>query len=332
MVKTLKCDPTGALPPPDMANLVARLHAGGLVAIATETVYGLAADASNGHAVAVIFALKQRPQFNPLICHVDGIAMAKKIAKMGDMELALAKAFWPGPLTLVMPIADNTAVHPLVTAGLETIAVRQPSGVAGAIISQFGRPLAAPSANRSGKLSPTSAHHVVETFGDNDLVIVDAGPCAVGLESTIVRVDPEGFRTLRPGAITTNQIAGITGLCEIERDDDTIIAPGMLASHYAPHAQLRIGVTHAPAGAMLLGFGAGDSTVRQMASRFMNLSESGDLAEAAANLFEFLAIFDNANADLIFVEPIPMTGLGIAINDRLARAAAPRTAGKPQTR
>ncbi|MEK1887266.1 MAG: L-threonylcarbamoyladenylate synthase [Phyllobacterium sp.] len=311
----------------DQAVLTAAnaLADGKLVAIPTETVYGLAADATNGDAVAGIFEAKGRPHFNPLICHVSGIAMAERYAAIDPLSRRLMEAFWPGPLTFVLPLRPDTAIHPLVAAGLDTIAVRMPRGVAGKIIATLDRPLAAPSANTSGKISGTSAHAVNDDLGARISLILDAGPSEVGLESTIVKVDGPRVALLRPGGLAAEDIEAVVQ-AKLERMDQraAIEAPGMMASHYAPTASMRLNVHEVREGEALLAFGPQRASTAENASASLNLSDSGNLREAAANLFDFMKRLDRLGAPVIAVEPIPFNGLGEAINDRLVRAAAPR--------
>lgn len=303
----------------------AALLAGEVVAIPTETVYGLAADATNGQAVARIFESKQRPSFNPLICHVTGIAMAERFASFDPLSRKLADAFWPGALTLVLPLRDDHAIHPLVTAGLDTVAVRAPQGFGAELIAAVGRPLAAPSANRSGRISPTTAQAVADSLGDAIPLVIDGGPTAVGVESTIVKVDGETVLLLRPGGVAAEEIEAVVGRSLVRAEANTAIqAPGMLASHYAPRAQMRLNADHVAPGEALLGFGPVRIAGADAAKEVLVLSEAADMKEAAANLFEFMSRLDAAGAATIAVEPIPSNGLGEAINDRLARAAAPR--------
>ena len=314
--------------PVDWAPVVAALRAGELVAIATETVYGLAADAANGRAVARIFEAKGRPRFNPLICHVDGLAMAERLAAFDDRARRLAEAFWPGPLTLVLPLRAGAPVHPLVTAGLGTIALRAPHGPAAELIGRFGGALAAPSANRSGRLSPTRAEHVAAELGQAVAWIVDAGPCPVGVESTIVGLDRDRPRLLRPGGVAAEQVEAVLGEPLARPSAEApVAAPGMLASHYAPRAALRLNAESVEPGEALIAFGPELPAGADKAVAIRNLSSVGDLAEAAANLFAHLAELDTSGAARIAVAPIPGRGLGEAINDRLARAAAPRSRG-----
>lgn len=301
------------------------LLAGEVVAIPTETVYGLAADATNGQAVARIFESKQRPSFNPLICHVTGIAMAEHFASFDPLSRKLAEAFWPGALTLVLPLRADHAIHPLVTAGLDTVAVRAPQGFGAELIAAVGRPLAAPSANRSGRISPTTAQAVADSLGDAIPLVIDGGPTTVGVESTIVKVDGDTVRLLRPGGLAAEEIEAVAGRNLVRAEANAAIqAPGMLASHYAPRAQMRLNADHVAPGEALLGFGPVRIAGADAAKEVLVLSQTGDMKEAAANLFDFMSRLDAAGAPTIAVEPIPSNELGEAINDRLARAAAPR--------
>ena len=306
-----------------MESALALLDAGEIVAIPTETVYGLAGDATNGEAVARIFEAKGRPRFNPLIAHVSGLAMAREVAVFDSLSERLAEAFWPGPLTLVLPLAEGAAIHPLVTAGLDTIALRMPQGFGAELIARFGRPLAAPSANSSGRITSTTAQAVEADLGSRIPLIVDGGPTEVGLESTIVKVEGGALRLLRPGGIAAEVVEAAAGR-PLLRGAAGVEAPGMLASHYAPGAAVRIGAKSVRPGEALLAFGKRRSTDLDGAVAILNLSPSGDLREAAANLFSYLQRLDRSGAATIAVEPIPDTGLGEAINDRLSRAAAPR--------
>jgi L-threonylcarbamoyladenylate synthase len=301
------------------------LSRGELVAIPTETVYGLAADATNGEAVARIFEAKGRPHFNPLICHVASTAMAERYAEIDSLSRRLIEQFWPGPLTLVLPLRAGTAIHPLVAAGLDTIALRMPRGVAGAIIAALDRPLAAPSANTSGRISGTSAEAVADDLGTRIALILDAGPSEVGLESTIVRVEGETVSLLRPGGLAAEEIEAALGRKLVRLDQRAAIqAPGMLTSHYAPAAAVRLNARELRDGEALLAFGPERAAGAEKAAATLNLSPGGDLREAAANLFGFMKQLDRLGGASIAVEPIPFTGLGEAINDRLTRAAAPR--------
>ncbi len=307
------------------AEAAEALRAGELVALPTETVYGLAADAANGKAVARIFEAKGRPHFNPLICHVTDIPMAQRYGVFDDRAERLAETFWPGPLSLVLPLAENAPVHSLVTAGLSTVALRAPRGAAHAVIAAFGGALAAPSANRSGRISPTRAEHVVEQLGDAVALVIDAGPCAVGLESTIVSLAGEKPRLLRPGGLPADAIEAVLG-ARLQRSTqaDPISAPGMLVSHYAPRLPLRLDARSVESGEALLRFGDVEITGADAAVAGRNLSPSSDLVEAAANFFAFLHDLDESGATAIAVAPIPHDGLGEAINDRLRRAAMSR--------
>jgi L-threonylcarbamoyladenylate synthase len=295
---------------PEAIAEAARLIGAGLaVAVPTETVYGLAADAANGEAVARIYEAKGRPAFNPLIVHVETIEQARAIARFDDEAEALAARHWPGPLTLVLPLREGAPIASLVTAGLATIALRMPAHPAMRdLLQAVGRPLAAPSANASGRISPTRAAHVLASLGGRIPLIVDGGPTEHGLESTIVALTGGPPRLLRLGPIDLGLALDASG----------IEAPGQLASHYAPSKPLRLDAVIGRGDEWLIGFGAvaGDAT----------LSASGDLVEAAANLFERLHEADTAAEPRIAVAPIPDTGLGAAINDRLRRAAAPREA------
>lgn len=302
----------------------AALRQGGLVAFPTETVYGLGADACHGEAIARLYAAKGRPAFNPLIAHVAGVAAARKLAEFDAEAEKLAAAFWPGPLTLVLPKRPDCPVAALALAGLDSIAIRVPRDrTARALLDAFGGPVVAPSANRSGHVSPTSAAHVLADLRGRIDLILDDGPCAVGVESTIVALLGEPT-LLRPGGLPREEIERVLGraLAAPVADDsgDAPMAPGMLASHYAPKARLRLDATPR-AGEALLAFGPAPS----FAGTTLNLSPRGDLIEAAANLFSHLRALDASGATSIAVMPVPHEGLGDAINDRLARAAAPRT-------
>lgn len=299
------------------------------VAIPTETVYGLAADATDPAAITSIYETKGRPRFNPLICHMADLAMAERHARFDPVSRRLAERFWPGPLTLVLPLSADSAIHPLATAGLDTVGIRVPKGFAGDLIRAFDRPLAAPSANSSGKISPTTAEHVNADLGDRIDLVIDGGPCPVGVESTIVKVEDGRIRLLRPGGVPVEAIEAATGL-SVERPKATgtaaIEAPGMLASHYAPNAPVRLEASGIAAGEALIRFGAAPVEGMEKAQAVFDLSPSGDLNEAAANLFGLLKKADQTGAAGIAVTPIPNRGLGEAINDRLKRAAAPREA------
>ncbi len=301
--------------PTDLETLAARLRAGELVAFPTETVYGLGADATSSDAVLKIYETKGRPRFNPLIVHVADLAMAESLVTLSPMARRLAQ-FWPGPLTLVLPRRDTAGLSDLVTAGLDTVGIRIPDHpLALALIRATGRPLAAPSANRSGKLSPTTAAQVERSLG-GVVPVLDGGPAAAGLESTILAVDGDTVTQLRAGALPRDQIEAAIGRPVAQAAHDAkIAAPGMLASHYAPNATLRLDAARPEPGETWLGFGPGPEG--------LNLSPTGDLREAARNLFAMLHQLDET-ATRIAVAPIPRKGLGEAINDRLKRAAAPR--------
>lgn len=280
------------------------LSRGGLVAVPTETVYGLAADASDPDAVARIYAAKGRPAFNPLIVHVASIGAASDYAHISERALDLMEEHWPGPLTIVLPLKPGR-LAPAVTAGLATVALRNPRGPLARLAVERG--LAAPSANRSGHVSPTCAAHVADDLGEAVDLVLDGGECPVGVESTVIAVEGDAIRLLRPGAIEIADAKAGTG--------DVIEAPGMMRSHYAPSAAMRLNVTEPNEGEAMLGFGAvhGD----------LNLSEGADVEEAARNLFAMLRVLDG-RAGRIAVAPVPNHGIGRAVNDRLARAAAPR--------
>lgn len=304
---------------------VEHLRRGDLVVVPTETVYGLAADAGNGEAVAKIFETKNRPRFNPLIAHVADRAMAGRIARFDPLSERLAEHFWPGPLTLVLPLVQDAPISSLVTAGLDTIAVRMPVGIARDIAGRLGHPLAAPSANPSGKLSPTTAEAVEQDLGDLVAMIVDGGAARIGVESTIVQVTDGTVTLLRPGGVPAEELETVAGI-EVRpaASNAAVKAPGMLASHYAPDALLRLDARSVHDDEALLAFGGERAGNATGAIATANLSPSGDLREAAANLFSHLRHLDRSGASMIAVEPIPHTGLGAAINDRLKRAAAPR--------
>ena len=300
----------------EIAEAARVLRFGGIVAVPTETVYGLAARADDAKAVAQIFAAKGRPSFNPLIVHVSGATQAAELVEIDALAETLMAAFWPGALTLVLPLRRGAAVAGLVTAGLDTLAVRCPAHpVMQALIAAVG-PLAAPSANASGRISSTTAAHVTESLGERVELILDAGPCSAGVESTIVRVRGGGWDLLRPGAVALEAVVAVAGPPEQAVADSTVAAPGMLASHYAPMQPVRLEVVAAARHEFHIGFGtvAGD----------LNLSVRGDLEEAAAKLFDLLHMAEASGRAGIAVAPVPFEGLGLAINDRLLRAAAPR--------
>lgn len=296
------------------------------VAIPTETVYGLAADATNPLAITRIYEMKGRPRFNPLICHMADLAMAETHAVFDPLSRQIADAFWPGPLTLILPIRPESAIHPLARAGLDTVGIRVPTGFASRLLAAFGRPLAAPSANTSGRISPTTARHVAEDFGARLELVLDAGPAVVGLESTILKVEDETIRLLRPGGLDAAEVERVTGRQVLRNDTAgaTIEAPGMLASHYAPDAPVRLNASDVRPGEVLIRFGGRMLPGEADAALVLDLSPGGDLAEAAANLFGYMKQADAVGAGSIAFSPIPADGLGEAINDRLQRAAAPR--------
>ncbi|MBW7971780.1 L-threonylcarbamoyladenylate synthase [Bradyrhizobium sp. BR 10289] len=306
------------------------LAAGGLVAFPTETVYGLGADAANATAVAHIYSAKGRPAFNPLIAHVPDLAAAQAIGRFDARALALAQAFWPGPLTLVVPKTEGCPVSDLATAGLDTVAIRIPAHpVAEAILRAFGGAVVAPSANISGHVSPTLAAHVESDLSGRIDLIVDGGPVAVGVESTIVGCF-EAPMLLRPGGLSRERIEAVLGAplarppVEPESDDSQPLAPGMLASHYAPRANVRLRAQDVAPDEALLAFGPARLPGLEAAAAVMNLSPAADLDEAAANLFGYLRSLDAKAPKAIAVMAIPEEGLGEAINDRLRRAAVAR--------
>ena len=298
-----------------IAAAAALIAAGECVAVPTETVYGLAADAGHADAVARIYGAKGRPSFNPLIVHVNDVAMAQRLAIFSPLAQRLAAAFWPGPLTLVLPLRPGAPLAPAVTAGLATVALRCPAHPAmRALIAAAGRPLAAPSANASGTVSPTTAAHVQRTLAGRIPLILDAGPCAAGLESTIVAVADDALTLLRPGPIDAATLVDAAGVPVRTHYGAEIIAPGQLASHYAPGKPVLLDCTDAPADAFVIGFGPGRCDFQ--------LSADTDLAEAGRNLFAALHAAAQSDKARVAVAPIPHEGLGQAINDRLRRAAA----------
>ncbi len=300
------------------------LRAGGLVALPTETVYGLAADATQAEAVARIFEAKGRPRFNPLIVHAAGAQDAEDLALFCETATRLAEAFWPGPLTLVLPRREGAGIADLASAGLDTLAIRVPAHpVMSAVIVAAGRPLAAPSANPSGQVSPTRAEHVAQGLGHAVDMILDGGPCSVGVESTVLAVADDRVTLLRPGGLARERIEAIVGpLSEAGSQDGAPRSPGQLARHYAPRARLRLNADAPRPGEAFIGFGDFSHTTDERGSR--TLSGAGDLLEAAANLFSTLRDLDDQGVEAIAVAPIPETGLGEAINDRLRRAALGR--------
>lgn len=307
-----------------LAEAAEHLRAGRLVAFPTETVYGLGADATNGEAVARIFAAKGRPRFNPLIVHVASLEAARRIGVFSAGAEELARTYWPGPLTLVVERHPDCPVSDLVSAGLPTIAIRVPANrIAAELLKATDRPLAAPSANRSGHVSATEAAHVAADLGGSVAMILDGGATRHGLESTILDVSKDEAVLLRPGAIPKEDLEAHLGrpLHKAANNEAAPSSPGQLESHYAPRALLRLNAASVDDREALLAFGA---NVPQTAGLTINLSPTGDLIEAAARLFSALRTLDASGAATIAVTPIPMTGLGAAINDRLARAAAPR--------
>lgn len=312
--------------PPDkdrLAEAAERLRGGGLVAFPTETVYGLGGDASNPGAVAAIFEVKARPAFNPLIVHVTDLDAAKAFGRFNEHANTLADEFWPGPLSIVVPRSPDGAVCDLACAGSPTIALRSPAHpVAQALLNETGLPLAAPSANPSGYLSPTTAQHVAEAFADKDMLILDGGPCPIGLESTVVDCSQDGsVHLLRSGGVTLGDLRNAVGEIEVTSHaaDGQPRSPGMLARHYAPRLGLRLNADSVENDEALLAFGP---VPPQGAMMTLNLSSSGDLLAAAANLFAMLHVLEQSGARRIAVMPIPESGLGRAINDRLRRGAA----------
>jgi L-threonylcarbamoyladenylate synthase len=307
-----------------IANAAAIIRSGNLVAFPTETVYGLGADATNAEAVAKIFTVKGRPHFNPLIAHVVDLVAAEKLAVFDERARNLAVVFWPGPLTMVLPRRPTSELSALMTAGLDTVAVRVPSHpIAQALLRAAGVPVAAPSANRSGRVSPTTAAHVASDLGADIGCILDGGACDHGVESTVVAF-AEAVVILRPGSITAEQIAAVIGhrvSGQALREGDAPSAPGQLASHYAPTAKVRLAAVSIRQGEALLAFGP--NPVPTSGPQF-NLSLAGSLDEAAANLFAGLRALDRDGVTCIAVMPVPHHGVGAAINDRLQRAAAGR--------
>ncbi|HTK14197.1 MAG TPA: L-threonylcarbamoyladenylate synthase [Xanthobacteraceae bacterium] len=317
-----------AATPVAIANAAQCLRDGGLVAFPTETVYGLGADATNAQAVARLYAAKGRPSFNPLIAHVPTLAAARRLGVFNAAAEKLAKTFWPGPLTLVLPKAAGCPVAELATAGLDSIAIRMPAHpIARALLEAFAKPIVAPSANRSGHVSPTTAAHVFGDLAGRIDMILDGGATHVGIESTIVAC-LDMPKILRSGGVTRAALEAAAGQSlETEPegvDVSDVVAPGMMASHYAPRARLRLNATTLSDGEVLLAFGP-DLPQGADKTRVLNLSPSGDLVEAAANLFAHLRALDKAEISGIAAMPIPDQGLGEAINDRLRRAAAPRS-------
>ena len=311
----------------DVERAAEILRAGGLVAFPTETVYGLGADATDPKAVTGIYAAKNRPRFNPLIAHVPDLEAARAQGRFDGAALALAERFWPGPLTLVVPLAEGGTVSELTRAGHDSVALRVPSHpLARALLAAAGRPIAAPSANRSGRISPTTAAHVLAGLDGRIDAILEGGATRVGVESTIIACLGERPTLLRPGGVPREAIEAVLGLelAEAGEPGKAPRAPGMLASHYAPRARVRLKAREIGAGEAALLFGTLSLPGAEAATAALNLSPRGDLAEAAANLFGHLHRLDASGAATIAVAPIPRTGLGEAINDRLRRAAAER--------
>lgn len=296
------------------------LRAGGLVAFPTETVYGLGADATDARAVAGIFEAKRRPSFNPLISHVANIEAALALGVFSKTARLLADKFWPGPLTLVVPRTPDCPIARLTSADLDSVALRVPAHpIAHRLLTAAGRPIAAPSANISGRVSPTTAAHVTSEFEDGVELVLDGGPTEHGLESTVIDVTGEVPTLLRPGSVTREMIEELIGPIEIAGEGSPITAPGMLASHYAPSLPVRLNADAPRDGEIFLGFGA-----LPAGAEGLTLSTDKDLREAAANLFAMMRELDQPGSTAIAVAPIPKTGLGQAINDRLRRSAAPR--------
>jgi L-threonylcarbamoyladenylate synthase len=307
---------------------------GRLVAFPTETVYGLGCDATNDRAVAAVFAAKGRPSFNPLIVHFANADAAEREALFNDRARAVARALWPGPLTLVLPRRAGCRLSRLASAGLDTVAVRVPAhDVAHALLAAAGVPVAAPSANRSGELSPTTAAHVAASLDGVPAMILDGGPTRIGLESTVVDLSGERPALLRPGGVPRAAVEAITGPLDVPAEDPAEAArksPGRIARHYAPHTPLRINARSVASGEALLAFGPNLPTGADKAVAVANLSPAGNTEEAAANLFAFLHRLDVAGAAAIACAPVPVDGLGAAINDRLVRAAEPLPAAAPR--
>jgi L-threonylcarbamoyladenylate synthase len=299
------------------------LASGDIVAFPTETVYGLGASARDGRAVAKVFAAKERPRFNPLIVHVPGLAEAEAYAVFDAAARKLAEAFWPGPLSLVLPKRPDSGIADLVTAGLDTIALRAPNhAIAQRLLAATNLPIAAPSANRSGRISPTRAAHVAAEFGEIPAMILDGGSCERGIESTVLRVTGGPTILLRPGAVPREAIEAVLGQkLSLAEENAPIASPGQLERHYAPDTRLRLDATDVRPDEALLAFGP---DAPQGALQTINLSPAGDVAEAATNLFSALRALDQSGAAAIVVMPIPGAGLGEAINDRLRRAAKAR--------
>ncbi|KGJ03166.1 L-threonylcarbamoyladenylate synthase [Paracoccus halophilus] len=319
-----------AADPAALTEAAALLASGQLVALPTETVYGLGGVSTMPEAIARIYAVKRRPARNPLISHVADIDMAARYVRFDRFSLRLAQAFWPGPLTLVLPLREDSAIDRMSTAGGTTAAIRAPRGFAQRLIARLDLPLAMPSANSSGRISPTSARHVAEDLGPELPLIIDAGPTEIGLESTVVRARADGIDILRAGVITADQIAMAAGvgLADVGTpaagDGGALPSPGMLGSHYAPHALLRLDAREVAPGEVLITFAGQVLPGQEDAVAIFDLSPSGDLAEAARRLFALLHQADATGVGMIAMAPIPDHGIGLAIRDRLTRAAAPR--------
>lgn len=307
------------------AVAIEALAAGSLVAIPTETVYGLAADATNEAAVRRIFEVKRRPSFNPLICHCSDMEMVARYAILDPLSRRLAQAFWPGPMTLVLEADPASLLPERTTAGLGTVAIRVPSGFSNELIRRFGKPLAAPSANISGRVSATMAEHVARDFGSDVDLIIDGGPAMIGVESTILRVLDDEVELLRPGGLALEEVERVTGRqVKRPREGGTIVAPGMLTSHYAPQAAVRLNAKRVETFEALIKFGGVPVPGEDNCVHTYDLSPDGDLDEVAARLYATLKLADVVGVISIAIVPIPKEGIGLALNDRIARAAAPR--------
>ncbi|PDT46581.1 threonylcarbamoyl-AMP synthase [Sinorhizobium fredii] len=321
MIIDVAADPGRAI-----ASAVRALRSGAVIAVPTETVYGLAADATDADAVSRIFEIKRRPSFNPLICHCSDLEMVRKYAILDPISLRLADRFWPGPMTLVLNANPTCRLPSKTTAGLATVAIRIPLGFSNDLIKSYGKPLAAPSANISGRVSATKAAHVKNEFGDAMPLILDGGPTKIGVESTILMVRENGLELLRPGGLPIELVERVAGLPIDMRDlVGEVLAPGMLTSHYAPRAFVRLNATRVGPDETLLKYGDLSVPGEDTCARVFNLSADGDLEELAANLYATLKAADDRGASTIAVVPVPDEGLGLAVNDRLRRAAAPRS-------
>ncbi|RNF35122.1 L-threonylcarbamoyladenylate synthase [Paracoccus methylarcula] len=296
-----------------------------LVALPTETVYGLAGLSTSPDAIARIYAAKNRSPSNPLISHVADIAMAERYVSFDPVSRRLAEAFWPGPLTLILPLRAGEGIDRNSTAGQDSAAIRAPAGFAHEVITQLEKPVAAPSANTSGRISPTTAQHVADDLGQRIPLIVDGGPTTLGVESTVIRVTDAGVAILRPGALSADLLAEVADapLTGVTPGTEKL-SPGMMSSHYAPRARMRLNAERIEPGEAVLGFGSALIPGIDAAAEVFDLSPSGNLDEAARNLFGLMHMADATGAESIAVVPIPKHGLGLAINDRLQRAAAPR--------